>query len=102
MRDDTKWVGLLLLLHVLPAALQRTVAALGDNDLRTAFAAEVHLPELISHDPMSVPRFLFRLLFAVKHRLPFLQERCYPLAPIARCLQQDVKVLFEADALVER
>jgi hypothetical protein len=42
----------LFLLHFAAATLDGTGATFGDNHLRAAFAAEVHLPNLICHESL--------------------------------------------------
>jgi hypothetical protein len=42
----------LFLLHFAAATLDGTGATFGDNHLRAAFAAEVHLPDLICHESL--------------------------------------------------
>ena len=56
--------ALLLLLHVLPATLQRAGATLGDDHLRTTFPTQVHLPQLIGHAAKSFPSLRFRLRYS--------------------------------------
>ena len=87
LESGSRPAPLLLLLHVLAAAFQRTGAAFGDDDLRSALRAEIHLPELIRHDSLpflSLGGLLVSL--AVEYRLPPFQERMYALVPIACCL----------------
>ena len=42
----------LFLLHFADATLDGPGATFGDNHLRAAFAAEVHLPDLICHESL--------------------------------------------------
>jgi hypothetical protein len=42
--------NVLFLLHFAAATLDGTGATFGDNHLRAAFAAEVHLPDLVCHE----------------------------------------------------
>ena len=44
--------ALSFLLHFAAATLDGTGATFGDNHLRTAFAAEVHFPDLICHESL--------------------------------------------------
>ena len=77
---------LLLLLHLLTAALERAAAAFGDDDLRIALRADVHFPQLIGHGGLDL--LLVSLgctplcLVAAENRLPLLQERGDAFLPI--------------------
>ena len=88
-----EWAGpgdsrLLLLLHILAAALECAAATFGDDDLRIALGADVHFPQLIGHgglDLLLVSVGCTPLcLLAAKHRPPLLQERADAFLPI-RC-----------------
>src|ERR1700687_4587154 len=81
---------LLLLFHLLTAALDATRAALGHDHLRSALGAQIHFSQLIGHLTDSVVSG-FRLLVSgsllpSKDRLPLFQEGANAYLPIARRL----------------
>ena len=88
----------LLFLHLGAAALDRARAAFGDDHLRAAFAAEIHLPELVGHECV----LLFVLLPSSKLRRPLAEKRLHAFGPILGGLEQGVQVFFQPDPLIKR
>ncbi len=89
--------GSLLFLHLGATALDRAGAAFGDDHLRAAFAAEIHLPELIGHESF----LLFWFLLSNKFRCPLAEERPNPFGPIVGGLKQRVQIFLQTDSLIE-